>query len=449
MATLRITSTQASPSTEFRLFADATIDSANRRWKILAYITCINRGDTSSYYGGSGTHKGYVNGTLFRTHSGTPFLPSGVSGGGTRWNEGPYTVYVDAPTNGQKTIALRMTMDYGGVSYDNSVNLVLPDMGYAAPSVPTGLSPVAASSSQINVSWAASTGRVTGYRISYRKVGDAAWTYVTDTASPYSLTGLAKATQYEFRIQAYNEDNSSAYTASAYATTEATAPSAPQGLSVGSTAAGAFTASFTAPADNGGKAISSYDLQFRAVGDSSWTVITGVTSPYTRTGLTAGGSYEVQVRAKNADATGAWSATVPVVTDAGKPSTLAAPSLSAASGVVTATWGAPASTGGKPVTYDLQYRVNNGSWTVLTDVTSPKSLPAQAPGSSVDVQVRAKNVDATGDWSATKNIVVSGTGGKPWDGSSFVPNTGKVWNGTAFVDPIYKVWNGSAFVDMM
>lgn len=449
MATLRITSTQASPSTEFRLFADATIDSANRRWKILAYITCINRGSTSSYYGGSGTHRGYVDGHLFRTHSGTPFLSSGVSSGGTRWNEGPYTVYVDAPANGKKTIKLRMTMGYGAVSYDSSVDLVLPDMGYAAPSMPTGLTATPVSSSEIDIDWNLSSGTVTGYRIAYRKAGTSTWSYTTDTAPLRYLTGLEKATQYEFRIQAYNDDNASAYTASVYATTKATAPSAPQGLSVGSTAAGAFTASFTAPADNGGKAISSYDLQFRPAGGGSWTVVTGVTSPYTRTGLTAGESYEVQVRAKNVDATGAWSATVPVVTDAGKPSTLATPSLSAASGVVTATWSAPASTGGKPVTYDLQYRVNNRAWTVLTGVTSPKALPAQSPGSSVDVQVRAKNVDATGDWSATKNIVVSGTGGKPWDGDSFEPNTGKVWNGTAMVDPIYKVWDGSAFVDMV
>src|SRR6185312_14123402 len=179
MATLRISSVQSSPDTEFRLFADATIDQANRRWKVLAYITAINKGTTASFYGGSGTHRGYVNGALFRTHSGTPFLPSGVGTNGTRWNEGPYTVYVDAPTDGTLTIPLRMTMNYGSIDYDKTVNLVLPDMGWATPGVPSGLSGISNAPGAIDVDWNIPSGHITGYRISYRVKDTATWSYTT------------------------------------------------------------------------------------------------------------------------------------------------------------------------------------------------------------------------------------------------------------------------------
>ena len=83
------------------------------------------------------------------------------------------------------------------------------------PSVPTGLSASAVSSSQINLTWNASTGSVAGYKI-FRggsQVG-------TNTTTSYSDTGLAASTSYTYTVAAYDAaGNTSAQSVGAAATT--------------------------------------------------------------------------------------------------------------------------------------------------------------------------------------------------------------------------------------
>ena len=89
-------------------------------------------------------------------------------------------------------------------------------------------------------------------------------------------------------------------------------PSAPAAPSVsgveGSTTS--LSVAWTAPANSGKPAISGYDLQYRQGTSGSWTVgpadVTGTAA--TLTGLDGNLTYEVQVRATNADGDGAWSA---------------------------------------------------------------------------------------------------------------------------------------------
>ena len=60
-------------------------------------------------------------------------------------------------------------------------------------------------------------------------------------------------------------------------------------------------------------------MQYRKSGDSTWTdaSFTGTTTSTTLSGLTAGKSYEVQVRAVNDEGDGAWSASGSAITKAG------------------------------------------------------------------------------------------------------------------------------------
>ncbi|MYK87931.1 MAG: hypothetical protein F4018_06060, partial [Acidobacteria bacterium] len=66
--------------------------------------------------------------------------------------------------------------------------------------------------------------------------------------------------------------------------------------------------SWTAP-DNEGPAITGYDLQYRAQGESGWTEASppGAALSLTITGLKAGTTYEVQVRAVSSEGAGEWS----------------------------------------------------------------------------------------------------------------------------------------------
>jgi hypothetical protein len=85
------------------------------------------------------------------------------------------------------------------------------------PSIPTGLSATAVSSSQINLSWTASKDNVgvSGYKI-YRD-----WTYLkSDTSASTSDTGLSSETQYCYTVSAYDAmGNESGQSSQACATT--------------------------------------------------------------------------------------------------------------------------------------------------------------------------------------------------------------------------------------
>jgi hypothetical protein len=85
------------------------------------------------------------------------------------------------------------------------------------PSVPTGLTATAASSSQINLSWTASADSPTGYSASQ---GDTKIDAVTGTS--YSNTGLSASTGYTYSVAADNPEGTSAQSASARATTTST-----------------------------------------------------------------------------------------------------------------------------------------------------------------------------------------------------------------------------------
>src|SRR5207302_8174311 len=90
-----------------------------------------------------------------------------------------------------------------------------------APSVPTNLSATAASSSQINLSWTASTDNVgvTGYKI-FRGGAQIA----TVTGTTYQNTGLTASTTYPYTASTYDAtDNTPAQSTEASATTQAAA----------------------------------------------------------------------------------------------------------------------------------------------------------------------------------------------------------------------------------
>ncbi|MBI3804989.1 MAG: fibronectin type III domain-containing protein [Nitrospirae bacterium] len=103
------------------------------------------------------------------------------------------------------------------ISGDGTFTTAMPP-DTTAPSVPNGLSASAVSSSQINLSWSASTDnvKVAGYRI-YRNGAQIA----TTTSTSYSNTGLSENTTYRYTVSAYDAaGNVSNQSASRSATTD-------------------------------------------------------------------------------------------------------------------------------------------------------------------------------------------------------------------------------------
>jgi chitodextrinase len=105
------------------------------------------------------------------------------------------------------------------------VSLTVTAADVTAPSIPTGLSATAVSTSQINLSWTASTDNVavTGYRIFRDSI------FITTSAgTTYSDTGLSPSTTYTYTVSAVDAaSNESAQSAGATATTFS--PEAPGG----------------------------------------------------------------------------------------------------------------------------------------------------------------------------------------------------------------------------
>ena len=120
-----------------------------------------------------------------------------------------------------------------GVPAVNNQSGVLPD----APGAPTSLTATANGSSQIDLSWTApsETGFavISGYKIESSPDGTS-WTDLVantgNTSTTYAHTGLLGATTRYYRVSAINSAGTSDPSNVDSATTDATAPGAPTGL---------------------------------------------------------------------------------------------------------------------------------------------------------------------------------------------------------------------------
>ncbi len=183
---------------------------------------------------------------------------------------------------------------------DESSLMINPDSGQAAqansdhepPTVPAGLTATPVSSTQINLSWTASTDNVgvTGYRI-YRDGSQIATTANTS----YQDTGRSPSTTYTYRVAAYDAaGNVSAQSSQASATTAAPSdtqpPTAPTGLTAAVISSTQIDLSWAPSTDNLGVAGYIIYRNGTQVGTTAGT-------SYQSTGLTASTGYTYQVAA--------------------------------------------------------------------------------------------------------------------------------------------------------
>jgi len=170
------------------------------------------------------------------------------------------------------------------------------------PTAPTNLTATAASPSQINLAWTASTDNVgvTGYLVE-RCTGAACSVFVqisAPTATIFSDSGLTASTSYSYRVRA-TDAASNLSTLSVISTTktsaspDTTSPTAPTNLTASAASATQVNLSWTASTDNVG--VTGYDV-FRG----ATKVGTVTTLAFTDTGLTASTSYTYTVKAHDA-----------------------------------------------------------------------------------------------------------------------------------------------------
>ncbi|MFM8290886.1 MAG: fibronectin type III domain-containing protein, partial [Planctomycetia bacterium] len=211
------------------------------------------------------------------------------------------------------------------------------------------------------------------------------------------VTGLVNGTSYLFRVAAVNVAGAGA-TGLSTAVTPRTVAGAPTAV-VGVAGDSQVELSWTAPASNGGAAITDYVVRYSSNNGTSWTTFADGRSTSTTamvTGLVNGTSYLFRVVAVNAAGTSEFAqspATVPFA-PAAAPTALTG---SVSSGRVSLAWTAPASP--RPIIdYVIQYRTDvvGSAWMTFNDGVSA-SATATVTGLSNGVRYRFRVAAVNGD----------------------------------------------------
>src|SRR2546425_549099 len=203
-----------------------------------------------------------------------------------------------------------------------------PPTPSTSPGSPTGLAATAISTSQINLSWTAPSGTVTGYEIERSTDGGSTWSAIVSntatTSTTYSDTGLASATQYTYRVSAINTvgtsspSNTNSATTSSTSTTPPPSPlpttrRSPTRLAATAISTSLIDLSWTAPSGT----ISGYMIE-RAVGSGAFSTIvsnTATTSTtYSDSGAASATQYTYRVSAINSVGTSTPSNTASATT---------------------------------------------------------------------------------------------------------------------------------------
>lgn len=174
--------------------------------------------------------------------------------------------------------------------------------------------------------------------VSYTATSSPGGFTATGPTSPLTVSGLTNGTPYTFTVTALNGVGTGPAGGPSNSVTPSAGLTVPGAPTMGSATAGngQATVTFSAPASDGGSAITSYTATFSAGGTAS-----GAGSPITITGLTNGVAGTISVTATNAIGTGAASGASNSVTPA-----VASTLVMYADGVLDSRW---------PSSYDYSY----------------------------------------------------------------------------------------------
>jgi hypothetical protein len=217
------------------------------------------------------------------------------------------------------------------------------------------------------------------------------------TGSPIVVTGLTNGTAYSCSVRATNSAGTGAASATV-AVTPATVPGAP-GITGATPGNGSGTFSISAPASDGGSAITGYAVRCTAQGQVTQTV-TGAMSPITVSGLVNGVAYDCSAYAENSVGAGPFSSSVALM-PVGVPAAPTIGTASAGVGQASVSFTPPSNNGGSVI---LSYTATCGGQSA-TGPASPLTVMGLAPGVAVTCTVIATNAQGNSPPSAASNSI--------------------------------------------
>ena len=219
-----------------------------------------------------------------------------------------------------------------------------------------------------------------------------------------TVTGLNPATPYTFTVTATNAMGTGAASAASNSVSYATIPGAP---TIGTATPGNAQASvsFTAPAFNGGSAITSY-IATSSPGYFTGTLTQAGSGTIIVSGLTNGTAYTFTVKANNAIGTSAASAASNSVTPATVPGAPTIGTATAGDGLASVPFTVPASNGGSAITsYTATSTPGSFTGTLTQAGSGTITVTGLTIGTAYTFTVTATNAVGTGAASAASNAV--------------------------------------------
>jgi hypothetical protein len=327
---------------------------------------------------------------------------------------------------GNVTFSATVSGAFNSVTPSQSFNTSIPARPATNPGTPGVSSTPSDGKVTIDYSAPASDGGapITGYDYSY---DNSFW--ISTPSDPFDVSG-ANGTAITIYIRARNAQGLYSVTSGSATSTPRTTPGAP---GVSSTASnGAISVSYSAPASNGGNAISSY--QYSTDGGTFYTT---PSNPFSVSGSN-GTAITVYVRAVNdAGAGPTGSTTNTPSTSPGAPTSFAG--NNSTFGQISLSWSAPVSNGGASIT---SYVLRNGTTVLQNQNLTSYTHTGLSPYTDYSYTVTAVNSSGEGS-AASLTIKTMGGVAKVWDGEDWVTVLPKVWDGEDWVIAQARMWNGT------
>ncbi len=315
---------------------------------------------------------------------------------------GPWTTFVDDATSATAATVTGLTngtAHFFRIKAINSVGngewspasaAITPATRPDAPTL-SSVAPVVGQPGKLAITFTAgATGGspITGYEFSIN--GGATWIALTGTSN-LSISDLTNGVSYTVQIRAVNAQGSSP--ASNSASGAPTAPADAPVLSGVVAGDSTLTISFSAPANNGGSAVTGYKYQIQGSSHawSSSVAISG--SPIIINALNNAELYSVRVLSENSGGDGAWS-TIVQGTPFTTPSAPTISSITSGNGSLSIAYSA--SSNGSAVTA-VEYSLDGGAnWTRSASSSSPYVITGLSNGTSYSPQIRLVNAAGVG-----------------------------------------------------
>ncbi len=241
----------------------------------------------------------------------------------------------------------------------------------------TGLNTTNIMTSTATANWNVVSSAIS-YNVQYRPVGSSTWTTTSAASNTTNLSGLAACTEYEFQVQVVcSGGNTSAFSNSS---TFTTATQTPTGLAANNVTAAAADMNW-----NVSTSASSYNIQYRPVGASTWNTQSTTNTTYILAGLTPCTDYECQIQVVcGSGASSSFTAPITFSTSALIPNALSA--INVTDNSADFSWSAVTNA----ASYNINYRVvGTSTWTNVNSTTAAYNVNGLAACTDYEFQVEA------------------------------------------------------------